>query len=64
MIMTNKINDSNINESIDKPEVEAVNVDPIDDALAKADITDMNDVMFRAFNAQSKNRNNNGLINN
>ena len=35
----------------------------IDDALAKADITDMNDVMFRAFNLQSKNRNN-GLINN
>lgn len=35
----------------------------IDDALAKADITDMNDVMFRAFNVQSKNRNN-GLINN
>lgn len=36
----------------------------IDDALAKADITDMNDVMFRAFNVQSKNRNNNGLLNN
>ncbi len=36
----------------------------VDDALAKADITDMNDVMFRAFNVQVKNHSSNNILGN